>query len=257
MDFKTKLEQAVKKNNSLLCVGLDPDPTKTKGSLFAFNKKIIDATAPFACCFKPQIAFYSAKGPEGLLDLKKTITYIQKTYLLPVLLDAKRADIGNTNEMYAKEAFDYFGADALTVNPYLGIGSLQPFLERKNKNIFVLVRTSNPESSEFQALKVGKTPLFIKVVEQIRKWGTKYKNISIVVGVTWPDELKAIRKILPASTILVPGIGAQDGDLEKTLKYGLRKDKMGLIISSSRSIIYADNPHKAAQTLRDEINNHR
>lgn len=257
MDFKTKLEKAVKKNNSLLCVGLDPDPKRTKGSLFAFNKKVIDLTAPYVCCYKPQIAFYSAQGTKGLGDLKKTISYLKSKYGVPVILDSKRADIGNTNEMYAQEAFDYFNSDAVTVNPYFGIGALRPFFKRKEKNVFILCRTSNPEALEFQDLKTPIAPLFLKVAEKIAIYNKKYKNLAVVVGATWPKEIAQIRKILKDMTILVPGIGTQGGNLKKTLEYGLRKDKAGLIISASRSIIYDNNPRKAAQILRDEINKYR
>ena len=260
MNFQDKLDKAVSKNNSLLCVGLDPDPTKLKKgqSQFEFNKNIIDQTAGLVCCFKPQIAFYAAAGIEGLEDLGKTIEYIHENYQdVPVLLDAKRGDVGRTSEMYVKEVFDFLKADAVTVNPYLGKDSLEPFLKRRDKGIVVLCRTSNPSAVDFQDLKSDGETLYIKVAEKVVDWDKKYRNILMVVGATFPAEMKKVREIAPQMTFLVPGVGPQSGDLDNTLKNGLRKDGRGLIISSSRGIIYAQDLKLAAQQLKDEINKYR
>jgi len=258
--FQDKLEKAINKNNSLLCVGLDPDPQKLEQgqSQFDFNKAIVDQTAGLVCCFKPQIAFYSAAGLKGLEDLKKTINYIHKNYQdIPVLLDAKRGDIESTNEKYAQEVFDFLAVDAVTVSPYLGLNALEPLLERKNKGVFVLCRTSNPGASQFQDLKVNGEPLYLKVAKEAVKLYKKYDNLCLVVGSTWPQEIRKLREIAREMIFLVPGIGAQGGDLPKTLEYGLTKTKKGLIISASRGIIYAQDPQKAAQRLKDEINKYR
>jgi len=260
VNFQDKLDKAISKNNSLVCVGLDPDPTKLKKgqTQFEFNKTIIDQTADLVCAFKPQIAFYEAAGLKGLEDLEKTIKYIHENYQsVPVILDAKRGDVGHTSEMYAKEVFDIYGANAVTVNPYCGFDSLEPFFERRDKGVVVLCRTSNPSAVDFQDLKIDGESLFIKVARKIVDWDKKYKNLLMVVGATYPNEMKKIREIASEMTFLVPGVGSQSGDLENTLKNGLRKDGMGLIISSSRGIIYAQDSKLAAQKLKDEINKHR
>ena len=262
MIFQNKLEKAIDRNNSLLCVGLDPDPQKLdKGqSQFDFNKAIIDQTAGLVCCFKPQIAFYSAAGLKGLEGLKKTIDYIKKNYQdIPVLLDAKRGDIGHTSEMYAKEVFEVFKADATTVNPYCGFDSLEPFFKREDKGIFVICRTSNPGATDFQDLKIEGDRLFVKVAAKIFEWSKKYKNVYLEIGATWPQEVGTLRKMADDMIFLIAGVGAQaqGGDLEATLNNGLTQDKQGLIISSSRGIIYASDPKYAAQNLRDEINKYR
>ncbi len=260
MDFTSKLKKAIAKNNSLLCVGLDPDPQNLNGakSQFEFNKKIIDRTASYVCCYKPQIAFYAAAGLDGLQNLQKTIDYLHTNYSdIPVLLDAKRGDVGHTSQMYAKEVFDVFKADAATVIPYCGFDSLEPFFNYQDRGVFVICRTSNPGAADFQDLKVGATPFYLKIAEKIVEWSKKYQNIQLEIGATWPGEIGKIRKISPELIFLVAGIGAQGGDLEGTLSNGLTKDKKGLIISSSRGIIYAQDPRKAAQNLKDEINKYR
>lgn len=257
MDFKTKLQNAQKKNNSLVCVGLDPDPGKSPKQ-FEFNKEIIDQTSDLICCFKPQIAFYGAAGIKGFEDLKKTIDYIHKNYPdIPVILDGKRADVGHTSEMYAQEVFDFYDADAVTVIPYCGFDSIEPFFQRSDRGVFVICRTSNQGASDFQGLLVGNEPLYLKVAQKIVEWNKRYPNVFLEIGATWPEEIGTLRKLASSMTFLVPGIGAQGGDLEETLNNGLTKDKKGLIISSSRGIIYAQNPKEAAQKLRDEINRYR
>lgn len=259
MNFKVKLDKAITGNDSLLCVGLDPDPKKFPGktSIFEFNKKIIEETHDLVCCYKPNIAFYSAHGLGGLEDLKKTIDYIKRTSEIPVIIDAKRSDVPTTSVMYLKEIFDLLGADAVTVNPYLGLDSLEPFFERKEKGVIVLCRTSNPGASDFQDLLTGGEPLYLKVARKAVEWNAKYKNLLMVVGATWPDQIEKVREIAPSMTLLVPGIGTQGGVLEKVLEFGLTEEGKGLIISSSSGIIYSENPRSAAQKLKDEINKFR
>lgn len=251
MKFLQKLNISIKRNNSLLCVGLD-------NCDFEFNKKIIAQTHDLVCAYKPQIAFYEAAGVKGLKSLKETVDYLKKHHpIIPVICDAKRGDIGSTMKQYASSLFDYFGFDAATVNPYLGFDSLEPFLRRKDKGIIILCRTSNPGASDFQDLLVNGEPFYIKVAKKVVEWNKKYKNCLLVVGATWPEELRKIRTITPDMFFLVPGIGAQGGDLEKTLKYGLTKQNSGLIIHSSRSIIYNNNPRRKAEELKNAINKYR
>jgi len=272
MNFKKKLDKIIAKSNSLLSIGLDPELSKIPKSLlsledplFQFNKAIIDATFDLVCVYKPNTAFYEAYGIEGIESLKKTIEYIKTSYPeIPIIADAKRADIGRTSEKYAKSVFDYFGCDAVTVNPYLGLDSIEPFLKYEDKGIIVLCRTSNPSASDFQDLMIGNNPLYIHVAKKVVEWDKKYHNCLMVVGATWPEQLKEIRKIAPGMFFLVPGIGSQGGDLKKTLHYGLTNSRSGLIIHSSSAIIYASSENdfaqkarEAAKTLRDEINKER
>ena len=266
MDFFEKLAKAVRQNNSLLCIGLDPDPTQMppKVDVFEFNKSIIDATSDLVCAYKLNLAFYEAMGSKGLDALTRTVRHVSGN--IPVIADAKRGDIGNTAKAYANAIFDNLKFDATTVNPYLGGDSLEPFLEYKDKGIFVLCRTSNPGSADFQTLRCrfekGSRPLFEIVAAKASQWNTR-SNIGLVVGATYPQELKTIRQNHPDMPILVPGIGAQGGDLALTVEYGVDADKKGILISSSRQIIYASQGKnyriaawKAASTLRDEINKH-
>lgn len=258
MTFQQKLEKIVKKNNSLLCVGLDADSSKISSGQFAFNKKIIDQTHDLVCAYKPNSAFYEAEGAKGIEELKKTCEYLREKYPeIVIILDAKRGDIGNTNEMYAKYAFDYLGADAITIHPYLGSEAIRPFLERVDKGIIILVRTSNPGAGEFQDLKVGSKFLYEVVAERVAKFWNKNGNCLMVTGATYPKELSEIRKLAPKTTFLVPGVGAQGGDLEATLRAGLTKKGDGLIINSSRGIIFANNPREEAIKLKNLINSFR
>jgi orotidine-5'-phosphate decarboxylase len=262
MDFISKLTAAVAKNNSLLCIGLDPDLTKLPAPLrdidapyFAFNKAIIDATADLVCAYKPNSAFYEARGTDGIEELKLTIDYLHSNYpAIPVILDAKRGDIGNTNDHYAAFAFDYLGADALTVQPYQGQAAIQSFLDHADKGVIVLCRTSNDGAGEFQDLEVNGQPLYVKVAQKVaQQWNTN-GNCLLVVGATAPDELARIRQTVGKDMyFLVPGIGAQGGDIAATLKAGGDH----LIINSARAIIYADDPRAAAQETRDTINKYR
>ncbi|OGE64570.1 orotidine 5'-phosphate decarboxylase [Candidatus Daviesbacteria bacterium RIFCSPLOWO2_02_FULL_36_7] len=227
-----------------VCVGLD-------SADFLLNQKVINATFDLVCAYKPNSAFYEAAGITGLETLKKTIQYIkEKSSEIPIILDAKRGDIGNTNEAYVKAIFDNLGVDAVTVHPYLGKEALQPFLDRTDKGIIVLVRTSNPGAGEFQDLEVDGKPLYQVVAEHVKTWGN---NLGVVVGATYPEELKIIRGIIGDMPILVPGIGAQGGNLEETLKNGLNSKKQGLIINSSRGIIFAPDPREATLKLINQL----
>lgn len=241
--------------DKFVCVGLDPDTSKIPAgkSIFDFNKEIIDATFDLVCAYKPNPAFYEAAGMNSLQDLKKTVEYIkERTPDIPIILDAKRGDIGNTNEAYAKAIFDDLGIDAVTVSPYLGKQSLEPFLKRVDKGIIVLVKTSNPGAGEFQDLIVEGKPLYQIVTEHVSNWNTN-NNCAMVVGATYPEELKKVREAAGDMPILVPGIGTQGGNLEATIKNGLNSQKQGLIISSSRGIIFAPNPKEAALQLHQDI----
>lgn len=231
--------------NKFLCIGLDQ-------ANFELNKSIIDQTHDLVCAYKPNSAFYEAVE-NGFQSLKETIQYIHQNYPdIPVILDAKRGDIGNTNESYAKAVFDDLGANAVTVHPYLGKESLQPFLDRKDKGIIVLVRTSNPGAGEFQDLDTDGKPFYQVVAEHVFEWNEN-GNCAVVAGSTYPQELSIVRKIVGDMPILIPGIGAQGGDLEATIKAGKNSKGQGMIISSSRAIISAPNPKEAALQLHKDI----
>ncbi len=265
MTFQSKLDTIIEKNNSLLCVGLDSDfekiPQKFKEETFpqfSFNKWIVDQTAHLVCAFKPNTAFYEARGIRGIEELKLTCDYIRTTYPeVIIILDAKRGDIGNTNNGYVEFAFNYLQADAITLHPYLGQEAIQPFLERTDKAAIILCRTSNPGATELQDLKINGHPLYEHVAKQvIEKWNTHH-NCLLVVGATYPNEMQTIRSLSDGMTFLVPGIGAQGGDIEQTVKAGLNSKKSGMIINSSRGIIFAENPQQEAQQLQKAINSFR
>jgi len=266
MDFFEKLNRAVQKNKSLLCIGLDPDPElmPAKVGVFEFNKGIINATSDLVCAYKLNLAFYEALGDRGLDALKRSVKHIPSN--IPIIADAKRNDIGNTARAYARAIFSNFNFDATTVNPYLGFDSIEPFIEYEDKGIFILCRTSNPGSADFQTLRcrIGKTsrPLFEIVALKASQWNTN-GNIGLVVGATYPEELRSIRQNHPDMPILIPGIGAQGGDLGLAVRYGVDAQGRGIIINSSRQIIYASPGRdfhaaawRVASTLRDEINQH-
>lgn len=258
MDFQDKLQKIISKNNSLLCVGLDTEIEKLpKGlSQFKFNKKIIDETARFVCAYKPNIAFYESAGMEGLQNLKDTISYLLKKYPeIPIILDAKRGDIGNTGQHYAKAAFDYWQADAVTVFPYLGRDSLEPFLNYKDKLIILLFKTSNPDSGAFQNMEIDGTPYYLKVAREVKKWGRD--NIGIFVGATYPTEMKAMRDVFPNNVFLSAGLGVQGAEIEQIVKAGVDKNGGNIMFNASRSIIFDKDPAQAARKLRDEINKYR
>lgn len=272
MNIIEKLNTRINKSNSLVCVGLDSELEKLPPHLqnerypqFTFNKAIIDVTADLICAYKPNSAFYEARGEKGMQELKMTFDYIHNTYPeIVTILDAKRADIGNTNDGYVKYIFDYLNADLVTLHPYLGKEALLPFLKREDKGSIILCRTSNPGAGEFQNLNLDGSPLYLKVAEQVKKNWNSNNNCMLVVGATYPEEMKKIRAIVGDMPFLVPGVGAQGGNVEKTVKAGIDKNKRGLIISSSRGIIFAskgeDFAQKAgdeAKKLRDEINKYR
>jgi len=245
MIFQEKLDAIIKKNNSLVCVGLDQGE-------WEFNQKIIDQTHDLVCAYKPNFAFYEALGTRGWENLKKTIEYLRTFHPgVVTIADAKRADIGNTNNGYVTAIFDELKFDAVTVNPYFGREALQPFLDQKDKGIIILCKTSNPGSGEFQDF------VWEKVATNVAKNWNKNNNCLLVVGATYPEELKKVRQIVGDMTLLVPGIGAQGGDIEKTVKAGLNAKKAGMIINSSRGIIFAKDPRAEAEKLRDEINQYR
>ena len=249
-----------------MCVGLDPDVAKIPArhkespeSIFEFNKEVIDATHDLVCAYKPQIAFYSAAGAERQLEL--TIEYIRKRAPNTiVILDAKRGDVGNTASAYAREAFERYKADAVTINPYMGEDSVRPFIKDAARAAIVLCRTSNSGSKDFQDLLVEGKPLYQHVARRAAGEWNQLKNVLLVVGATFPGEMALLRKAHPEMTFLVPGIGAQGGDLRAALDNGLDADKEGLLISSSRQIIFAGDAaaiRSAAQELRDQINSLR
>lgn len=261
MSFQKKLEKIIRINRSLVCIGLDSDIEKLPSHLrkkshpqFAFNKAIIDATADLVCAYKPNTAFYEARGAEGIRELKMTCDYLVAHHPdIPIILDAKRGDIGNTNNGYIAFAYDYLKVDAITLHPYLGEEALRPFLDRKDKGCIILCKTSNKGSGELQNLLVsGNIPLYQHVARQIVEKWNKNKNCMLVVGATYPEELKEVRNIVGNMWILVPGMGAQGGDLKATLDAGLTKDRTGLIINSSRSIIFASNGKDFAKVVGEE-----
>ena len=268
MTFIQKLQASWQKNRSLVCVGLDPDirkiPSPLKNErqpLLAFNRAIIDATADLVCAFKPQAAYYQAIGAED--ELRETIAYIREKYpQVPVILDAKRGDIGPTATQYAREVFDRYQADAVTVNPYMGSDTLQPFLERSDRGVIVLCRTSNTGSGDFQNLELADgRKLYQAVADKAAKDWNQAGNVALVVGATYPHELADVRQRVGDMPLLVPGIGAQGGDLAQSVQNGIDSNGSGLMISSSRAILFASSgpdfseaARSAALALRDQIN---
>jgi len=291
MGFFQKLAQAIERNGSLLCVGLDPDPDRLPASLrtrqtaagevATFQRAIIEATSDLVCAYKPNLAFYEAMGEAGAEALRATLAAIPGD--IPVIGDAKRGDVGHTSRAYARALFDGWGFDAVTVSPYLGGDSVEPFLEREDRGVFVLCRTSNPGARDFQDLPIlvdqglpaGRTvrprpldklraqPLFEVVAERASDWNTR-GNVGLVVGATYPEELGRLRELCPRMTFLVPGVGTQGGDLEACLRRGLDAGGSGLIINVSRQVLYASGEddfaaaaRQAALALRDEIGRRR
>lgn len=270
MGFNEKLRESIHRANSLVCVGLDIDKDKIPGFLFEssddpffeFNKSIIDDTKDVVCAYKLNMAFYEVLGKEGFELLEKSIGYIPKDVV--IILDGKRNDIGNTARKYAESLFERFGADAVTVNPYLGIDGIKPFLQYKKKCTFILCRTSNPSAGEFQNLLSNDIPLYEHVANKIVEW-RQIGNCGAVVGATYPNELRRIRSILGEDTpLLIPGVGKQGGDIKKTVHFGTNKNGEMAIINASRSIIFAGSDENFAEAarnaacdLRDEINRFR
>lgn len=270
MTFIDQLRAAWRKNDSLVCVGLDPDRKKLPASLrnapypiFEFNRRIIEATRFSVCAYKPQAAYYA--GQDADAELQMTIDFLREECPeIPVILDVKRGDIGPTAQMYAAEAFDRYRAGAVTVNPYMGHDTLFPFLERADKGVFILCRTSNPGSGDLQELVADGRKIYEHVAALANDRWNVNGNLGLVVGATYPEELKTVRALCPAMPLLVPGVGAQGGDVEAVVRCGCTADGTGLVINSSRGIIYAsggedfaDAAGRAAEALREQINSFR
>jgi orotidine-5'-phosphate decarboxylase len=257
-----KLNRRADAAGTLLCVGLDPEMGKLPARFapaaapqFEFGKWMVDQTAEFAVAVKPNVAFYEARGSRGVEELERTIAYIRGQHPeLVTICDAKRGDIGNTNEAYVTAIFDELGFDAVTLNPYLGREALAPFLARADKGCIILCRTSNAGAGEFQDLRVEGRPVWELVAQQVSTQWNANGNCMLVVGATYPEEMRRIRTLAPEMTLLVPGIGAQGGDLEAVVAAGLNRAGRGLIISSSRAILFSDDPARAARETRDAIN---
>jgi len=264
VDFLDRIAAAEKRNNTFLCVGLDPDPTLLPehlagqpDAIFQFCKSIVDATHDLVLAFKPQIAYFAGQAAEQ--QLRRLVEYIHLNTKVPVILDAKRADISSTSRMYAAEAFEVYGADAVTVNPYFGLDSLQPFLDRKDKGIIILCRTSNPGGSEIQNVKTADgAPIYEVVARKAAVEWNSNGNVLLVAGATHPDEIRRIRDIVGGMTLLIPGIGAQGGEISAMIESARGG---GVIISSSRAVNYAGSgadfaatARTAARGTRDAIN---
>ncbi len=267
MNTIAKFEQRARAVNSLLCVGLDSDLSRIPQEFqderhpqFAFNQHIIEQTHAYTSTYKPNIAFYESQGINGLESLKLTIEYLASEYPeIVTICDAKRGDIGSTSAQYAQMVFDLYGFDAVTLHPYPGQDGLQPFLDYQDKACIIVCRTSNPGAVEFQDLTIKKRGgklLWEVVADRVTNDWNKHSNCMLVVGATYPDALKSIRNIVDEMTLLVPGVGAQGGKIEQVIRAGLNNDGLGMILSASRSIIFAKNPATAARKLRDAINLH-
>ena len=261
MGFTDKLLNIGHKSKSWLCIGLDPDPELMPVlDVLRFNKAIVEATSDLVCAYKPNLAFYEALGTEGFSILEKTVKCIPDG--IPVIADAKRSDIGNTARAYARALFSVLGFDAATVNPYLGLDSIDPFLSYQDKGVFILCRTSNPGAADFQSLQTGGRPLYEMVARKAREWNT-HGNIGLVVGATSPEELRRVRSICPDMCLLIPGVGAQGGDLASAVSYGQDARGEKAIINVSRQILYAsmggdfaEAARAVAEDIRKQINSH-
>jgi orotidine-5'-phosphate decarboxylase len=261
--FRERLDEAMRENESLVCVGLDPDVSKfperlarlaSKEAIVRFNREIIEATSDLVCAYKPNLGFYVAYGLEGIEALLETKQMIPSH--IPVILDCKAGDLGNTAAAYARGYLETWDFDAVTVNPYLGEDSLGPFLSKRDKGVIILSKTSNPGGGDLQDLYVetgeGREPLYLNVARRVAVWDERYPaDVGLVVGATYPDQLKRVRRICPSLPILVPGVGAQAGDVEASVKAGVGADGQSLIVSSSRGIIYAGNADDFADRVRD------
>lgn len=266
--FRQRFEAAARRNNSLLCVGLDPDPARIPPGLSTreFLLGVVEATADLVSCYKPNIAFFEQDGPDGIAVLRDLIAAIPDD--IPVLLDAKRGDIGHTSEAYARALFDVLGAHAVTLSPYLGRDALDPFLQRSDRHAFVLCRTSNPGSGDLQDLPVGADgdPLYLHVARLANRWN-EHGNVGLVVGATYPREAARIREVCPDLLFLLPGVGAQQGAIDEAVRASMDADGGGILVNASRAVLYAEagDPgcapggwaeasRDAARRLRDAIN---
>jgi orotidine-5'-phosphate decarboxylase len=264
--FIQRLRDASNANGSLISIGLDPDPERMPVDLLDFNRDIIDATKDLVCTYKPNLAFYEALGMPGLETLRKTIEHIRDVAPKVIILgDAKRGDIASTNAAYAKALFEVWGFDAITVNAFAGGESLKPFFDYEDRGVFVWCRSSNPGSQEFQDLKVsvdGQGPYFYEWIAQRSRDWNNHGNVCLVVGATYPEQLSVVRSRCPGMPVLIPAIGAQGGDLENSVKFGIDADYPNIIINSSRSVLYASAnkndfamaARAVAEKLRDDVN---
>ncbi len=250
LSFNRRLDEAMQQTGSLLCVGLDPHLDRLEEPAEDFCRRIIDATWEAAVAFKPNAAFFEALGLDGARRLATVIAHCPPGRLM--VLDAKRGDIGSTAQAYARAAFEVLGAHALTVNPYLGGDALAPFLADARRGAFILCHTSNPGAADLQQLPVEGRPLYLHLAALARDWN-RLDNAGLVVGATYPEALEAVRAAAPELPFLVPGIGAQGGDLRAALRAGRDARGRGLLINSSRDILYAGDPREAALRLRDAI----
>lgn len=257
-----ELRAAKEAEGKFLCIGLDTDFEKlpehlrdrgVREAYSIFNRAIIEATKNIAGSYKPNTAFYEAHGDEGASALRETVEYIhEQAPTVPIILDAKRADIGNTNAGYVTASFDHMRADAVTVHPYLGSEALAPFLERKEKGIFILCRTSNSGAGELQDMQIDGEPLYVHVARLVsREWNT-HGNCGLVVGATYPKEIEAVREVAPTLPLLIPGVGAQGGDLGTAVRAARSAQGGGFIISTSRSVLYASSGEDFAEAARTE-----
>ncbi len=260
--FRGRYERAASTNDSLLCVGLDPDPGRIPDGvvMLDFLQDIVEATADLVCCFKPNAAFFESRGPSGVEELRTLIAAIPDE--VPVLLDAKRGDIGNSSEHYARAVFEQLGAHGVTVSPYLGRDAVEPFLAYEDRHSFVLCRTSNAGAGDFQDLPVGEggRPLYLQVAAAASKWNTR-GNVGLVVGATYPGEAAEVRTLCPDMLLLMPGVGAQAGDLDAAVQAAVDAEGGGILVNASRGVLYAGTggDHAAAARaeatrLRDAIN---
>jgi len=268
MNFVQKLQAASRSNQSLLCIGLDPDPElMPEIDVFQFNREIIDATSDLVCAYKPNLAFYEALGIDGIKALEETLAHIPEG--IPVIGDAKRSDVASSSRAYAKALFDILGFDAVTVSPYLGYDALAPFIDYADKGAFIICKTSNPGASDFQDLLCldpeshdSTHPLYEQVALKAIEWNA-HDNIGLVVGATYPQQLRRIRELCPNLPFLIPGIGAQGGDLAAVVRYGVDASNKKAVINCSRQILYASREkdfaaaaRREALRLRDQINRH-
>ncbi len=268
LSFTEKWNQAISKNNSLVCVGLDTDPAQLPASVRAkadpvlyFNQQIIDATCDLVSCYKPNFAFYNALGASGFATLQRTLGHIPED--IPVLIDAKVGDMGNVAAQYVRTFYEVLGCDALTVNPYMGHDCVAPFIAYQDRTTFLVCLTSNPGADDFEKQLMGNRPLYERVIAKAHEWNAA-NNIGLVVGATQPEHLTHFRSLAPDIPLLMPGVGAQGGSIELAVKNGCDAHGAGILINSSRGILYASQDsdfvaaaRQATLTLRDAINAHR
>ncbi|MEL6270204.1 MAG: orotidine-5'-phosphate decarboxylase [Chloroflexota bacterium] len=261
MTVLEKLNQRIDAANSMVCVGLDSNIDRIPERFysephpqFAFNRWIIEQTHEYVCAYKPNMAFYEARGADGWLELQMTMDYLHTNHPdIFTICDAKRGDIGSTNTGYVTAIFDRLGFDAITLHPYLGGEALQPFLERADRASIILCRTSNPHSDELQSMNVDGQPLWERVIERVRNEWNGNNNCMLVIGATYPDDLRRARKLAGDIPFLVPGVGAQGGDAATVLQIGADSNRHGLVVNSSRGVIFADDPAAVARQLQADL----